>query len=113
MSYDPNSSFIQHKVIPVLDDVIDNFDFEKVHAIMEALNWTYADSEDIPTVEKLYETAADLLWRLALGDESRIATGGFVAERDYSDGIAYISLSFVAEEMDSCCDWIDNAIIMN
>ena len=53
MSYDPNSTFIRHKVIPVLDSVIDNFDFEKVHTVMEALDWTYAESEGIPSVELL------------------------------------------------------------
>ena len=44
----------------MIDDIIDNFDFKRVHSVMEHLNWQWA-GKDIPSIDNLKDTARYLL----------------------------------------------------
>lgn len=59
--------------------VLDDFDFERVHAVMTLLKWKWGEA--VPTIEQLRKTAEELLSGLVecRGGEHWIATGGFEA----------------------------------
>lgn len=85
-----------------INEVIDNFDFEKVHKVMELLEWKWAfcggSDYGIPSTQDLIDLAERILGE-AWDEKTRIATGGFVAEYDDSgDGKPWLELSFVVEE---------------
>jgi len=45
-----------------IDNIIDNFNWEKVYNTMYALGWTWHDSGgEVPTTEMLFRCAVDLL----------------------------------------------------
>ena len=84
-----------------INDILNEFDFHKVQKAMAALNWTWWDSEDIPTIKELRKTASDLL-EYAKNSNSEIpdymtGTGGFEVTRNIYPGVAkrYYSLKFV------------------
>lgn len=92
----------------LLDEVMDEFDFEQVAIAMQALDWTWAtsDSEDhIPTKAEMRRCVRDLIHSAfrALRDdllEVRTGTGGFWAtvRRDV-EGFA-VEVSFKVESWD-------------
>jgi hypothetical protein len=80
--------------------IIANFDFEKVHKVMEFLNWEWRE-QGVPNIPQLKETAMMLLDTVCeKGDGTITATGGFTAE--LIDG--YLELRFCVEEQGSCLD---------
>ena len=85
-------------------DIINSFDFEKVHAFMYLNGWKWGVFGKTPNVNDLIATAEDLLLRVAeeyVGEESPIAnisTGGFEAIKRYSDERTWFELKFVLEE---------------
>ena len=98
----------------MIDDIMDNFDFDRVQTAMEALDWQWA-GKGIPSIDELKETAVYLLKgasRLRLGEyldsywEEGIinSTGGFQATA-YCDKnktkITALDLKFVLEHWDS------------
>ena len=87
-------------------DIMERFDFEKVHGIMKSLDWKWAFSkEGTPTVEELKSEAYRLL-AMACEEKTNVSTGGLraVYENEYEgpwgeeDDDPYIALEFVAEE---------------
>ena len=84
----------------MLDSIMDNFDFEKVHDTMLALDWRWASIGDVPTVEEIEDEAARLLWDVVNADDyDVIATGGLEASKDFSDyNDPFIQLRFTLEE---------------
>lgn len=64
-------------------DCIANFDFEKMHKIMEFLDWTWYSSNGVPDVDHIKDTAMKQLYRCYVGwHENKFASG----EQYYSDG---------------------------
>ena len=98
----------------MIEDVLDNFDFQKVHNAMVALNWTWLD-KGVPSVENLREQARDLLRSSAearLGDYSYVnyevgitsCTGGLEAQSwcdSQKSRITHMELTFVVTHSDS------------
>ena len=95
-----------NKIIKVLDYIMDAFDFEKVRKVMKALKWKWAgvkgDEDGVPTEQEIGDFAAKLLWDLANDPKNRvIGTGGFRAEKDFSDpNDPWMRLSFEVEQWD-------------
>ena len=91
------------KVIKVLDSIMENFDFAKVRKVMKTLNWKWAsakgDEDGVPTEQEIGDFAAKLLWDLVRDPKNNvICTGGFYAEKDFSDpNDPWIELSFRVE----------------
>ena len=83
-----------------VEDIIQRFNFYKVHIAMAAVGWKYWDTPyHTPSVEKLKDTARGMLISLVDNPESaRSSTGGFVASR-YKDknGEEFLHLEFVLE----------------
>lgn len=87
----------------MLDSIMDNFDFEKVHNAMLALDWRWASVGDVPTVEEIEDEAARLLWDVvnAGDDYDVVTTGGLEASKDFSDyNDPFIQLRFILTDWD-------------
>jgi hypothetical protein len=85
------------------ENIIKEFDFERVRIAMEALNWSYLGGNETPTVEQLETMARTLYdsvddWNV---DEYRyVASGGFEWSKQYQDD--NLALKFIIESI----DWI-------
>lgn len=113
----------EEAVKAVLDNVFDNFDFEKVKKTMDALNWEWAflkrlDPKDdfkektvsaVPTLDEIKEAAAKLMWDCANDPKNAvIATGGFRVEKDFSDpDDPWMRLTFEVTDWDAAASEID------
>ena len=98
----------------MIDDIMDNFEFDKVQTAMEALDWQWA-GKGIPSIEQLRETAVYLLKSAAelrldayldsYWEEGIInSTGGFQATAYCDENktkIVRLDLRFILEEWDS------------
>lgn len=83
----------------IINDILSNFNFEKVHAYMVLTDWKWKGER--PTKEDLYDNAYNLLWKVANIDKARatdegvcIGTGGFYAYRFVFEGKICYKLSF-------------------
>lgn len=90
-----------------INDILNEFDFHKVQKAMAALNWTWWDYEDTPSIKDLRKTASALL-EFAKKSNSNTqdymtATGGFEVTRNIYPGDAkrYYSLKFVVAEQNN------------
>ena len=107
---------LQEKFQSLIDDVMDNFDFHKVHKVMKFLNWKWAFTEGgVPEVWELKKEArrllTDCLYELIKNGEDNwsIATGGFCARAtNYKEAEAGedgfrigLKLSFELEDWDA------------
>lgn len=74
-------------------EIIDAFDFEKVHRVMELLDWKWSIrksengkfEEEVPSLAKLIIQANNLLRRVAEEENpngTTVSTGGFEAIKD-------------------------------
>ena len=58
-----------------------NFDWNKVHKTMKALNWTWRFSPTTPSIKELKYTTKDLVEHACTTEHGYAATGGFYARR--------------------------------
>ena len=80
----------------LVNDILDEFDFERVRDTMQALNWSW-HSIGIPTIGDLRRQTRKLLISLADSPNGLVATGGFEASR--VDG--YPKLQFIVADWDT------------
>lgn len=75
-----------------IDEIMDNFDFDRVHKMMVAVDWKWGSGEDaaVPDKVKLRQTARYLLQRVVSDELYGLCTGGFFARN--RNGL--LSLSF-------------------
>lgn len=64
----------------MIEEILDEFDFEKVHRVMLALNWKWHDAKGVPAIADLRRMARSLLKQVV---ESKglhsVGSGGFTA----------------------------------
>ena len=92
-----------------IDDIIENFNFEKVEKIMTLLAWTWFRSPSgVPTIEELKRQSKkmlkDVYEHAESNDDSSISlrTGGFRAQAtSFIDGDISLSLSFEVATWDN------------
>ena len=65
-----------------IDEIMDWFDFDKVHKTMIALNWGWGVPQVIPEESELRAKARKMLRRVGFEDSIMCGSGGFVASRD-------------------------------
>lgn len=75
-----------------IKEIMTEFDFEKVHKVMEFLDWKWTDN-GVPSIYMLKMTAKQLLSEVALSpnNDTWTETGGFRVEKRFNK----LSLSFV------------------
>jgi hypothetical protein len=78
----------------LIDEVMDNFDFEKVSVAMEALGWEWVALDAVPDKYHLRKCARSLLERV-IKDNLTISTGGFTAQYDGEE----LTLRFYVDEV--------------
>ena len=82
-----------------IDDIMDNFDFHKVHRVMEFMNWQWR-GEGVPSVSEMRKEARRLLLS-SMKDSGQASTGGFLATyEEYEKVGGVLELKFVIEEWD-------------
>jgi len=100
----------------MVNETIENFDFDKVQLTMKALNWTWWGDRTIPTKERMIDTAKGLLNgamegakkcdRLRQYEPYFNATGGFKAYcfvNKYKH-ITSLHLEFIVSEWETDAD---------
>ncbi len=76
-----------------IDNIMDWFDFDKVHKAMVALNWTWYNV-GIPEKAELRQTARRLLRDVVEKDARMTGTGGFYATKnEYGELSLYFAVS--------------------
>jgi hypothetical protein len=92
----------------MIDEVIDRFNFERVHIAMKALDWRWHSTEDnghvVPTIPKLKGMACHLL-RESINSKV-CASGGFEARYHpkVDQDPEYFELKFILHHADSYDD---------
>lgn len=75
MAGEPKTAKVNQTEV-MINNIINEFDFLKVQAAMEALNWRWVSTNNqVPTTLKLRETAIELL-----RDAAKCRLGGFIDE---------------------------------
>tara|TARA_R110000803_G_scaffold207913_1_gene276174 strand:- start:1091 stop:1384 length:294 start_codon:yes stop_codon:yes gene_type:complete len=87
-----------------IENILDEYDFQRVKKAMEALDWQWGTAEDgVPSIAELRRQARGLLEDVYRYEDSTCITmgcGGFEANRlmEVGDLNKYLSLKFVVEE---------------
>ena len=102
---------ITPKIRTTIDEVLDNFDFERVEKVMQLLNWTWGSgtNAEVPDIARLRTQARKLLQdcfeNRPKGREEidwSSSTGGFVAQSiTYDDEDFRLSLVFELTSYDA------------
>jgi hypothetical protein len=77
------------------EQIIKWYDFEKVKKTMDALNWTWFDSDQPPSIGRIVESARDIC-KSAYDRNSTASTKGFSATYNKEEDILF--LEFIVEE---------------
>ena len=85
----------------IIEDILDEFDFQKVHKAMELLEWKWGMPPAYPSIGELRKTARSLLKCLIPHEAGSTATGGFHADKRTIDGDPFYKLSFVLTSWDN------------
>jgi hypothetical protein len=102
-------------LVTMVDDILTEFDFDKVHEVMVALDWKWASTHpSVPSIRDLKDTARQLLISVynLRKDEYKethsevpvqIATGGFRAiALSNDDGVVdFLKLEFIVTEWEA------------
>ena len=85
-----------------ISKIMANFNFYRVHEVMNALNWTWHDDSEPPSLKRLKEAANNSLKRVAEEKIKSTQSGGFLATK-YKDehGDEQLELMFVVEDWNS------------
>ena len=78
-------------------EILENFNWGKVHQTMTALNWTWEENE-VPTIGKLISEAKRLCEEV-YERGGGVGTGGFLARYYKNDDV--MTLKFIVEEWQS------------
>lgn len=106
-------SSVPMNIQEIIDGIIEDFDFDRVHDVMEYMDWEWyeegiSSKKYVPSIEKLKERATELLERAYNGyfeqgnsEQYSIQTGGFEAYYVYVDNEDCFELKFVLESVNN------------
>ena len=91
-----------------IHDILEDFNFQKVHDVMKQLDWKWAMTRyGVPTLDELKSEAKRLLIDACV-EKTCVATGGFRAVYEAGetpdDPDTYIALEFIIEECEGFVD---------
>lgn len=91
-----------------IQDILEDFNFQKVHDVMERLDWKWVMTKyGVPTIDELKREAKRLLIDACV-EKTCVATGGFRAVYEAGetpdDPETYIALEFIIEECEGFVD---------
>ena len=99
----------KEKMKKLIDKIISDFDFEKVHKVMLAVNWRWGSTNGVPPVGSLVLRAQELLQDVSKMDVGySIGTGGFKATKisDEDDGEG-LELEFILTSRELYTKWLE------
>lgn len=85
----------------IIVNILDEFDFDKVHKVMEFLEWTVykegmaTSPPEVPTKGELRKQARYLMNTCIGHEECSTGTAGFHVRKTTYDGVPYYELQFV------------------
>jgi hypothetical protein len=82
----------------IIDEILDEFDFELVHRTMKALEWTWHGSVESPSIGDLRRMARGLLQELLRNKYRCTGTGGLFAYNE--NGIVGLRFEVTSYEVD-------------
>lgn len=89
---------------PTITKILNNFDYESVHAYMLLTNWRWynfkAHTEQVPSIEEIMSTAREVLQRSYETNEC-VQAGGFVAICYQTNGEKFVGLFFSIADADA------------
>lgn len=77
---------------------IAKFNFKAAHAAMESENWTWWNSDGVPTVDMLIECVADMYSNMKSSGWKNISTGGFGVYIDEDENAVSITFELQSTE---------------
>jgi hypothetical protein len=92
-----------------IEDLLDEFDFDRVKKVMDFLGWKYHDSPDnkvsIGELRRMARHLLEIVYHADTNSENSTACGGFFAERRMYPGDTqkYLNLKFVIVDGDNPC----------
>lgn len=96
-----------------IQDILEDFNFQKVHDVMKQLDWKWAMTKyGVPTLDELKSEAKRLLIDACV-EKTCVATGGFRAVYEKGtpdDPEPYIGLEFIIEECEGFVDDDDDEL---
>lgn len=84
-----------------IEEVIENFDFVKVHKVMESLNWTWVTKKKkvkIPSIKKMKKRVRELYEDCKKGKLDCCSSGGFEVSIWKEDDEEILNVRFILEE---------------
>jgi len=101
-----------------IDELLENFNWEKVHQTMKILDWKWVSSKTesgVPSIGELFTKSRKMLYDVvSLADQKKedclIATGGFIAYAFYDNSTKQIYHLKLAFEVTSWNIDIDNKL---
>jgi hypothetical protein len=86
----------------LIEEFLDEFDFDKVQKTMETLEWTWHSTyPETPSISQLRKFARYLMKSCVGHEEYTTASGGFFVSKHTFEGKPYYRLMFVVEEWDN------------
>ena len=93
----------------LIEDILENFDFDKVKKTMNFLGWTWAKLQDVPTTYQIMKSARERLegaYNNAMKNkkDSCLSSGGLRAFAEYnkkSKVVDFLQLDFVLTSWES------------
>jgi hypothetical protein len=82
----------------IIDEILDEFNFELVHRTMKALDWTWYGSDGVPTIGEIRRRARELLRELIKDNHRCIASGGLYAYKE--DGLVGLRFEVTSYEVE-------------
>jgi hypothetical protein len=85
-------------------DIMERFDWNRVHKVMTALEWSWWWTKTVPTVEELQATALEMIHAVIRlyekeGESTFCSTGGFVARiHTFKNAAPQLTLHFEVAE---------------
>ena len=88
--------------LDLIEDILDDFDFDRVQKVMEALQWTWHDTyPEIPRISQMRKLARSLMKLCIEHEEYTTTTGGFWVQKRTFEGCPYYRIMFVVSEWDN------------
>jgi len=85
-----------------INEILNNFNFKRVRLVLETLNWKWwspsVEDGEIPSIERMQQTAHHLILEVATTKNVVCSTGGFYAYRHCDDTL---ELAFIVEHYET------------
>lgn len=92
----------------VIDRIIDDFNFEKVHRVMVDLDWQWYWTNGVPSVGTLMTRAQELLYGASkMNTGYSIGAGGFRATKTGCEDEEGLELEFILTSTEFCTKWLE------